>query len=134
MAAVQLQEVHRLHQHVVELEEGHRLFALQPQLDRVEGQHPVDGEMGAVVAQEFDVAVVRQPVVVVDHDGVGRAVAEGQEFLEHASDGGDVRLDRLVGQLRARGVLAGRVTDLGRAAAHQDDRLVARPAAAGAAS
>ena len=39
---------------------------------------------------------------------------------------GSVGLDRVLRQLRARGVLAGRVADLGGAAAHQDDGLSAR--------
>jgi len=126
MAAVELQEVHRLHQHVVELKEGHRLFALKAQLDRVEAQHPVDGEVGAEIPQELDVAVAGQPVVIVDHDRIGRSVAERQELGEDRLDGVDVRLDRLFGQLRTRRVLAGRVADLGRAAAHQDDGLATR--------
>ena len=81
--------------------------------------------MRAVFAQEFDIAVARQPGVIVDHDRVGRAVAEGQEFLEHRLDGGDVGLDGFFGQLGPRGILAGRVADLGGAAAHQDNRLAA---------
>jgi len=125
MGAVQLQEVDRLHQHVVEFEEGHRLLALEPQLDRVEGQHPVDREVHAVVAQELHVAELAQPRVVVDHDGVGRPVAEGQELGEHLLDAGDVGRDVGVAQQLAALVLAGGVADLGRAAAHQDDRLVA---------
>ena len=134
MAAFQLQEVHRLHQHVVELEEGHRLFAFEPVLDAVEGEHAVDREVHAVVAQELDVAELREPLVVVDHDRVGRPVAEGQELLEGALDGGDVALDLGVGQQRTLAVLVGRIAHLGGAAAHHHDRLVARPAAGGAAS
>ena len=124
IATVQLQKVGRLHQHVVELEEGQRLLAIQAQLDRVEAQHAVDGEVRAVVAQELQVAQLRQPLVVIQHDGVGRAVAESQEFLEHAFDAGDVLGDLLFGQQGALGVLERRIADLGRAAAHQDDRLV----------
>ncbi len=78
----------------------------------------------ADVAQEGDVVELAQPVVVVDHHRVGRAVAEGQEALEHASDAGDVGVDLRIGQQLAALVLAGRIADLGRAAAHQHDRLV----------
>ena len=90
----QLEEVVGLEDHVVEFEEGQRLLAVEPQLDAVEGQHPVDREMRADVAQERDVVERVEPVGIVDHDRVGRAVAEGQEALEHAPDRGDVGVDR----------------------------------------
>ena len=76
------------------------------------------------VAQELDVAERVEPVGVVDHHRVGRPVAEGQEPLEHAADAGDVGVDLVVGEQRAALVLAGGIADLGRAAAHQHDRLV----------
>ncbi len=82
--------------------------------------------MRAVVAQELDVAVLRQPVVVVQHDGVGRAVTKGQEFGEDLFDAVDIGLNGFVGQLRTRGVLSGRVADAGSAAAHENHRLMAR--------
>jgi hypothetical protein len=56
VAAGELQEVVGLHDHVVELEQGERLLALQAEAHRVEGEHPVDREVGAEVAQERDVA------------------------------------------------------------------------------
>jgi hypothetical protein len=70
------------------------------------------------------IAQFRQPFVIVEHDGIGRAVAEGQEFLEDALDAGDVLGDPRFGQQGALGVLEGGVAHLGRAAAHQDDGLV----------
>ncbi len=82
--------------------------------------------MPADLAQERDVFELAQPLVIVDHDRVGRPVAEGQEALEHLADAGDVGVDLLVGQQLAALVLAGRIADLGRPAAHQHDRLVAR--------
>ena len=91
----QLEEVVGLEDHVVEFEEGQRLLALEPEPDAVEGQHPVDREMRADVAQEGDVVERVEPVGIVDHDRVGRAVAEGQEALEDAADRGDVGVDRL---------------------------------------
>ena len=67
-----------------------------------------------------------QPVVVVDHDGAGGAVAEAQEVTEDLADAGDVGVDLLVGEQLARLVPARRIADLGGAAAHQHDRAVAR--------
>ena len=126
MAALQLQEIYRLHQHVVEFQEGHRLFTFQPRLDTVERQHAVDREMYAVVAQELDVAVLRQPVVIVDHDRVGRAVAEGQEPRKRPLDARQIGVDLGVGQQRPLPILVRRIADLGGAAAHQHDGLVTR--------
>ena len=40
---------------VDELKEGERLLAIEPELDRIERQHPVDREVPAHVAQEVDV-------------------------------------------------------------------------------
>jgi hypothetical protein len=97
-AARQVPEIVALQDHVVEFEEGHRLFAFEPQLHRIEREHAVDGEMGADFLQKLDVAKLAQPVVVVDHHRVGRPVAESQQFLEDRLDRGDVGLDRLVAQ------------------------------------
>jgi hypothetical protein len=82
----QMAEVIALQDHVVEFEEGHRLFAFQPQLHRIKTQHAVDREMRADLLQHFDIANLAQPIMVVDHDGVGRAVAEGQKLFEGAAD------------------------------------------------
>ena len=133
-AARQLQEVVRLEDHVVELEEGQRLLAVEPQAHAVEGQHAVDGEMTADVAQERDVFEPVEPIVIVDQDRVGRAVAERQEALEHAADRRDVCVDLLVGQQLARLVLARRIADLGRAAAHERRSACGPSAGAGAAA
>ena len=123
-AAGQLEEVVGLEDHVVELEEGQRLLAVEAQLDAVEGQHAVDGEVAADLAQERYVLRARQPFVIVEHDGVGGPVAEDQEALEHPADAGDVGLDSSwLSSWRAL-VLAAGVADLGRPAAHQHDRLV----------
>ena len=53
------------------------------------------------------------------------AVAEGQEPGEDLLDAIEVRRDLCVGKHLARFVLAGRIADLGGAAAHQRDGLVA---------
>ena len=101
-----------------------RLLALEPELDRVVGQHAIDAEVPAVVAQEIDVVQRVEPIGVVDHHRAARPVAEAEEPGEHALDAGDVRGDFDIAQELARLVLAGRIADLGGAAADQDDRAV----------
>src|SRR6185437_7297292 len=64
----QLQEIIGLEHHVVELEEGERLLALEPQFDAVEAEHAVDREMPAIVPEEGDVVELVEPIGVVDHD------------------------------------------------------------------
>ncbi len=95
-------------------------------LRRVHGQHAVDGEVPAHVAQELDVVERRQPLGVVEHDGVGAALAEFEEAREHALDGVLVGLDGLDRKDAPRLVLAGGIADARGAAAHQRDRLAAR--------
>ena len=125
VAPRQFDEIVGLEDHVVEFQEGERLFPVQPQFHAVEGQHPVDREMAAVLAQEIDIGEAVEPVGIVRHHGIGRSVAEGEELLEHAADARHVRRDlRLAQQLPGR-ILAGGIADPGRAAAHQDNRLVA---------
>ena len=123
--AVQFAEIVALQDHVVEFEEGHRLLALQPKLHGVECQHAVDGEMGADIPQQVDVAQLVQPVGVVDHDRVGRTVAEAQERAEAALDPLHIRRDLRVGQHLPRLVFARGIADPRRPPAHQHDRLVA---------
>jgi hypothetical protein len=81
--------------------------------------------MAAVIAQEIDVVQLFQPFGIVGHDGVRRAVAEGQEAFEHAADAGLVGIDGGLVQHLALAVLAGWIADLGGAAAHQRDWLAA---------
>ena len=56
MMQCQLAKIVSLEDHVVELEESQRLLALEPQLDRIERQHPVDREMRTYLAQQLDIA------------------------------------------------------------------------------
>ena len=126
-AAVQLEEIVALQDHVVEFEEGQRLLALQPQLHAVEGQHAVDGEMRADVAQQRNVAERVSQSALFGHDRVGRAVAEAQERIEAAADARHVGGDLLVGEQLADLVLAGRIADARGAAAHQHERPMAVP-------
>ena len=120
----QLQEIIGLEDHVVEFEEGQRLLAVEPQLDAVEGQHPVDREVPPDLAQERDILERVEPFGIVGHDRVGRAVAE----LRNRSNTRRMpaMLASIVGvaQQLAAFVLARRIADLGRSAAHQHDRAV----------
>ena len=92
VAAGELQEVVRLHDHVVELEEGQRLLALEPQLHRFEGQHAVDREVAADsrAGTRCSRSVV-EPVGVVDHQRVapGRR-RRSRKRSNDAPDAGDV--------------------------------------------
>ena len=123
-AARQFQKIVGLQDHIIEFEEAERLFAVEPQLDRIEAEHPVDREMLADVTQERDIFELVEPVGIVDHHRVGRAIAEGQEAFEHALDARDILRDLFVGQQRAGFVAQRRIADLAGAATHQDDRLV----------
>ena len=70
---VQVAEVVRLEEHVAEL--GERQAALEPDLDRVLGEHVRHREVLAGVAQEVDQRQLAEPVEVVDHDRAARARA-----------------------------------------------------------
>ena len=77
------------------------------------------------VAQEVDVVERREPLGIVDHDGVGLARAEFEELGEGLLHALLVGLDLLEREDLARLVLARRVAHARRAAAHQHDRLAA---------
>ena len=91
----------------------------------VEGQHPVDREVGAHVPEQRDVAERVEPVGIVDQQRVGGAVAEGEEAVERAPDARLVGGDGVLAQERPRLVAAARVADLRGSAAEQHDRPVA---------
>ena len=67
---------------------------------------------------------LRQPVVVVGHHGAGRGVVEAQEMPEDLADARDVGIDLLISEQLPGLIAAGRISDLGRAAAHQHDGAV----------
>src|SRR3546814_14447358 len=100
-------------------EERQRLLAIEPQLDRIEAQHPVDREMLADRAQEGDVFERVEPLGIVEHHRLRWPVAEGQEPFEDALDRADIGLDAVLRQQLACRVLEARVADLPGAAAHQ---------------
>ncbi len=81
--------------------------------------------MPAEFAQKVDIAQCQEPLRIVRHDCVGFAFAKAQEAGKHGLDAGLVLLDCLDRQDLPAFILAGRIADLGRAAAHQRDRLVA---------
>lgn len=81
--------------------------------------------MRAVFAQEVDIIQVFQPVGVVQKLGVVAAIAELQEDGENPGNTLYVCRNRGVVHHLAALVLAGRVADLGGAAAHEGDRLMA---------
>ena len=77
--------------------------------------------MLADFAQHVDIIEVGQPIIVVDHDRVGRPVAKSRNRSN------TLRIDAMFawivrGQQFAAFVLAAGVADLGRPAAHQHDR------------
>lgn len=123
MALVQLHEIIGLKDHVVEFEEGERLLTLQPQLHGIEGEHAVDGEMRPHLAQHGDIFQLVQPIGIVDELGAGIEIKEG---FKHPADGGDIGVDLLFGEHLARFILAGRIADLGGAAAHERNGVMPR--------
>ena len=82
--------------------------------------------MRSDLTQQVDVSKIAQPAIVIDHDGIGRAIAEGKQPFEDGPDARDIRRDRRVVEHLPRRVLAARVSDLGGPSAHDDDRFVAR--------
>ncbi len=100
------------------------MLAFQPQPHGIEGQHAIDGEMRPDVAQQRDVAQSVQPIAVVRHHCIGGTVTEAQERIEALADPGHVRRDLLVRQQLPGLILAGRIADPRRSAAHQHHRLM----------
>ena len=80
--------------------------------------------MPAVVAQEIDVVELVEPVGVVDEDGIVVALPRLTNLPNTDSMPADIGGDLGVGEKLARLVLAGRIADLGGAAADQHDRPV----------
>ena len=125
VALVEFDEIVGLQHHVIEFEERQFLLAVEPHLDRVEGEHAVDREVLADIAQEIDVVERVQPVGIVGHDGVAAVALEFQKLGKDRADADEVLVDHVLGENAAAFVLAGRVADAGGAAAHQRDRPVA---------
>ena len=125
MAPSQFEKVVGLQDHVVEFKKGQRLLAVEPQLDGLECQHPIDREVAADIAQERYVLQRVEPIGIVDEQCVGRAVAEFEETVKSTADTGDIGADLGIVEQLSGFVLARRVTDPRGAATHQHDRPVA---------
>ncbi len=104
--------------HVIEFEEGQRLFAVEPALDAVKGQHPINGEMRAVIAQEIKIRHAGKPIGIVDHDRIARTIAKAQEARKHPFNAGFIGGDLFWRQHRTGFVFVGWVADLGGRPAH----------------
>ena len=121
MLPVEDQEVIGLENHVVEFKERQGLFPVESGLHRFECKHPIHREMAPDLAQKGNVAETVEPFGIVQHQGIIRTVAERQVARKDLPDAGDVGFDLPVGQKRALVGAERRITDPGRAAAHQDD-------------
>src|SRR6516225_3320981 len=107
----QLKKVVGLEDRIVEFEKAEWLVALEPQPCAILGQHPVDREMTPDLAQQRNIAEFVEPIGILDHNGVVRAVAEIDELGEDRADSCHVAGDlRIVEQL-PRLVLAGGIAD-----------------------
>ena len=124
MRPVEMGEVVRLEEHVAEL--GERQPALQPDLDRVLGEHVRDREVLAGVAQEVDQASgssqSRLLTITAPEPGV-----KSRNRSSWTADRRDVRLERLaIEQVPLRRPTR-RVADHPRPAADHGDRPAAEP-------
>ena len=116
------QKVIRLHEHIVEFEEGEPL--LHAGTVALRREHLVDGEIRADLAQKVDVIEVEEPVGIVDDDGAVLAL-ETDEARHLLLEAFDVIFDGLARHHGAHIGAAGGVADHARAAADEDDGLMA---------
>ena len=120
---VQVDEVVGLEEHVAELGVAQPAVGpFQAALDRVLGEHHVDGEVLADVAEELQVAEAAHPVVVVHQQGRMGAAVEVEKPLKLPLDRRHVRLEDLQGKQLALLALTARVADHPGRPAHQGDR------------
>ena len=100
------------------------MLTVQPQLDRIKAQHTIDREMLTDITEERNIFERIEPFGIVEHYRIGRAVAESQEPLENPFDRRNVFPDQISRQHLARFVLEAWVTNLARAATHQNNRFM----------
>ena len=130
VGAVQVHEVIALQELVGKLGEGDALIAvLDAVAHRILGQHGVDREVLAHIAQETDHIHLPPPVGVVDVDGL-RPVGQREQAFELLALALDIGLDHVFGLKIALGVLAGRVANEARRAAQEHHNLTAALAVA----
>ena len=80
IAAIELNKVIGLQQHVVELQEGQRLLPLESQPHALKGEHPVDGEVRPILSQKLHVAETTEPIIVVHQLRICWAISKLQEL------------------------------------------------------
>src|SRR4051794_1228186 len=80
--------------------------------------------MRSDIAQEIEIIEPAQPVGIIDHDSIGRAVPESEEALEDLSDADQVFHDLLLAEKRARRVAETRITQAACRTAEQSDGFV----------
>ena len=122
VTAVEFEEVVRLHDHIVELEECQPLFPAL--LIALGGKHTVDSEMCADIAQKFNIIETAQPISIIHHNRtVLCKVDEARDlFLEALA----VMANGLVGHDFAHIRASGRIADGSRAAAHKTNGAMPR--------
>ena len=101
------------------------MLAVEPQLGGVHGQHAIDGEVAADIAQERNVVERHEPLRVVAHESVCLACAELEELGKRLAHALLVGFDLFCSEYPAGLVFARGVPDAGCAAAHEHDRLAA---------
>ena len=119
---VQVEEVIGLHQHVVELEEGKA--PLKALLIAACAQHFVDGEMNSDITDKLNVVEIPEPVGVIDHLCLARALAELDKAAHLLFEALTVVVDRLNRHHRSEIGSSGGISDHSGSAADQRDRLV----------
>ncbi len=87
-------------------------------------EHPIDRKVGPIGPQKIDIVELGQPIGIVDHDGPV-FTPELKELLHLLHDALGILLDGLGTFDLAHLVLTGRIGHQGRAAADQQDQLVA---------
>ena len=122
IAFVELEEVIRLHDHIVELEEGQPL--LPALLITLCSEHAIDSEMRTDISQEFDIVELAQPVPVIHHDcPIIREIDETRDLLAEAVA---IMTDGLICHHLAHVRAPRGITNGSGAASHETDRTVSR--------
>ena len=120
---VELHEIIRLHNHVIEFQEGQSLFhALLVALCR---KHAIDREMRPDIPQQFNVIQSPQPVAIIDHQRP--ALIEINKALHLFLEAVAVMLDHFIGKHLAHIAPSRRIPYRTGAATDKADRPVTGP-------